>query len=751
MGTYTNIDTTGLSTNGWVQTFFDGFDGAYLDRAAWPIVQYGYGANGAFTYSPSNIFGYNGEMDVANIADGNGWTSGAFQQGWNGQMYGRWSINARFDAGQGVTAAILLWPESGDSRYEIDIVEPRTADKTTLNNTTIHGPNDAITVPFDYDATQWHTYTVDFKPGLIDIYLDGTKILETNQRVPDEPMSLGFLGYVANGGDSWFGGQPNAQTPAVSALHIDWVREWTLADQYAGNLPAALYGTSTADLHLTSDTYTGQWTAGLLTDANGNREYALTGQRSIDGTTNYAATWNAAAWNDQVTLVTDAPATWDASNGHNLLFGNFVDVELDFRAAASIGLNVVAEGAQHGNIVLGDGNNSVTWVEHSSVNAGTNNVMTIVSGAGNDNIHLTAAAFSTYDEPFAWGSDWNKDYDGHASIAQVSTGAGNDTITIDAGQAIIDAGAGDDTVAWNNPMSRFTIDVAPDGATRVVDTQGVLGTSLLYGVEHLAFSDQTIAAPSSTERATPITVAPIGTTPSTGLPPPVDPAAGAGPGSGPGTGTGTGPGPGTSAAVTLSFGTGPDSVVLHLSQDAYDGNAQYTVSVDGTQVGGTFTAGALHGSGQEDVLTLNGSWGSGGGHVVAVNFLNDSYGGTAATDRNLYVDSISYDGTAMSPGSAALMSTGATSFAYGTATVAPPASVAATDWNAVGSAMNDYHAATGQWWGADYTALLSWDAAHNAQLAAGTAPPPVTTPTTDWNAVAAQAEANYAATGHWYL
>lgn len=624
VGTYTNIDTSGVNNNGWVQTFFDGFDGAYLDRAAWPIVQNNVGANGGFTYAPSNVFGFDGEMNVANIAGGNGWTSGAFQQGWNGQMYGRWEISARFDAGQGVTAAILLWPESGDSRYEIDLVEPRSADKTTLNNVTIHGPNDAITIPFDYDATQWHTYTVDFRPGLIDIYLDGAKILETSDRVSDEPMSLGFLGYVATGGDSWFGGQPNAQTPAVTALHIDWVRTWTMGDQYAGNLPAALYGTSTADLHLTSNTYSGQWTADLLADANGNRELALTGQRTIDGTTNYAATWNASAWNDQLKLVTDAPLTWDASNARNLLFANFVAVELDFRGAGGTGLNVLAEGAQHGNIALGDGNNSVTWVAHSSVNAGTNNVMTIVTGAGNDNIHLTAAAYSTADEPFAWGGDWNKDYDGRASIAQVSTGAGNDRITVDAGQAIIDAGAGDDTVAWNNPSSRFSVDVAADGATRVVDMQGVLGTSLLYNVEHLAFSDMSVAAPGGGTLATPISTGAVGSTPSTGLP-----AAGAGPAAGTGAG-----------------------------------------------------AGAVTGSG--------------------------SIGGTT-----------------------------------------PVPAAGMTDWNAIGTALNDYYAATGQWWGADNANLLAWDAAHKAYLAAGTAPAPG--PTTDWSAMAGQAEANFAATGQWFM
>src|SRR4029077_16295585 len=35
-----------------------------------------------------------------------------------------------------------------------------------------------------------------------------------------------------------------------------------------------------------------------------------------------------------------------------------------------------------------------------------------------------------------------------------------------------------------------------------------------------------------------------------------------------------------------------------------------------------------------------------GAHSVTVNFLNDAWGGTATTDRNLYVDKVTYDGVA---------------------------------------------------------------------------------------------------------
>ena len=93
--------------------------------------------------------------------------------------------------------------------------------------------------------------------------------------------------------------------------------------------------------------------------------------------------------------------------------------------------------------------------------------------------------------------------------------------------------------------------------------------------------------------------------------------------------------------VKTILGEGPDTLVLRISQDAYQGSSQYTVSVDGAQIGETFTASAWHSSGQSDTLTLKGDWGP-GQHKVEVTFLNDKWDGTAATDRNLHVVSATY-------------------------------------------------------------------------------------------------------------
>ena len=109
-----------------------------------------------------------------------------------------------------------------------------------------------------------------------------------------------------------------------------------------------------------------------------------------------------------------------------------------------------------------------------------------------------------------------------------------------------------------------------------------------------------------------------------------------------------------------AIGSGSDTMVLNVSEDAYQGDAQFTVSVDGRQLGGTLTATASHAAGASQTLTFKGDFGT-GAHAVAVNFLNDAWGGTAATDRNLYVNAITYGGTATGQ-SAALMGGGPKSF-----------------------------------------------------------------------------------------
>ena len=101
-----------------------------------------------------------------------------------------------------------------------------------------------------------------------------------------------------------------------------------------------------------------------------------------------------------------------------------------------------------------------------------------------------------------------------------------------------------------------------------------------------------------------------------------------------------------SSKIASSSGDGPDTLTLGLAEDAYQGDAQFTVTVDGVLVSATAqTVTASHAAGKEQQFTFTGNWGA-GPHSVAVKYLNDAYGGTPATDRNLYLTSAQYDGVA---------------------------------------------------------------------------------------------------------
>ena len=106
--------------------------------------------------------------------------------------------------------------------------------------------------------------------------------------------------------------------------------------------------------------------------------------------------------------------------------------------------------------------------------------------------------------------------------------------------------------------------------------------------------------------------------------------------------------------------SGPDIVVVNVSEDAYQGDAQFTIAVNGNTVGGVRTATASHSAGNTEAVTLNGDFGA--SPTITVSFLNDKWDGTAAADRNLYVDGVTYNGLATKEASAPLLSAGSADF-----------------------------------------------------------------------------------------
>ena len=97
--------------------------------------------------------------------------------------------------------------------------------------------------------------------------------------------------------------------------------------------------------------------------------------------------------------------------------------------------------------------------------------------------------------------------------------------------------------------------------------------------------------------------------------------------------------------ATINIGTNspyPQSmtdvdIYLRVSEDAWQGDAQFSIGVDGKPIGGVLTTTASHMAGASDEVHIVGRWAE-GLHYLSVNFLNDAYGGLADTDRNLYIN-----------------------------------------------------------------------------------------------------------------
>jgi beta-glucanase (GH16 family) len=89
---------------------------------------------------------------------------------------------------------------------------------------------------------------------------------------------------------------------------------------------------------------------------------------------------------------------------------------------------------------------------------------------------------------------------------------------------------------------------------------------------------------------------------------------------------------------------GQSTIKLHVSEDGWKGDAQFQVFVDGKQVGGNHTVTASHRAGAWQDVVVTGDFGSAGPQKVEVKFVNDAWGGSASTDRNMYVDWVDVNG-----------------------------------------------------------------------------------------------------------
>lgn len=207
---------TAAATHGWgTPSRTDEFDGGV--GGDWGIYD-GSGHDGNGRRSPDAVSVADGILTITGTPDG---TTGGMA--WNpGRMYGRWEARVRSPAGDpNYHSVLLLWPDAENWPVggEVDFMEISDASRQNVEMFLHYGAdNSQVQGDIDIDATQWHTWAVEWTPDHIAAFVDGEEWWRTEDTgiLPPGPMHLTIQL------DNF--GSPGQETQ----MYVDWVREYDL-------------------------------------------------------------------------------------------------------------------------------------------------------------------------------------------------------------------------------------------------------------------------------------------------------------------------------------------------------------------------------------------------------------------------------------------------------------------------------------------------------------------------------------------
>ncbi len=176
----------------------------------------GHAGNGRRT--PAAMEVADGVLTITGDSKGN---SGGM--GWlPGQMHGRWEVCARSStAPESYHSLALLWPDAEDwpAGGEVDFMEVIDPARHEVQFWLHWGPGAKKSHSIPVDATQWHSYAVEWTPAHLIYYVDGEPewLISDPGRLPPRPMHLCLqLDYF--GGDAGAGARQ----------WVDWVRQYNV-------------------------------------------------------------------------------------------------------------------------------------------------------------------------------------------------------------------------------------------------------------------------------------------------------------------------------------------------------------------------------------------------------------------------------------------------------------------------------------------------------------------------------------------
>jgi beta-glucanase (GH16 family) len=214
---------------GWHTVFADEFNGGGIDGSKWTVCGECRAGHGEVNSDNQNRVSVgDGLMRIRALRNDSSswvWTYNTFQF-----KHGKVEIRAQMPKGQGVWPALWMLPKQEEWPPEIDIYESINNEGRYFVNYHYNGGGGNRQYhpdgphPVNTDTTQWHTYGVEWSPGLLVFTLDGQEVGRATQGVDqlDAARPMYLIMNVAMGGD--WAGSPDGSTPEVNDMLVDWVR-----------------------------------------------------------------------------------------------------------------------------------------------------------------------------------------------------------------------------------------------------------------------------------------------------------------------------------------------------------------------------------------------------------------------------------------------------------------------------------------------------------------------------------------------
>ncbi len=224
----------------WQLTFSDEFDGSALDASKWNSSDFGAtGFSKPTHFLPEQLSVGSGRLRITAqpkaTPSGRPYASGLIntRSGKFSQTYGRFEARMRIPRGRALWPAFWLMPSSGAWPPELDIMEMIGQEPTKVYQTYhykdasgAHRQFQCKPVGGDY-SLDYHTFAVEWSPGLIVWKVDGAERCRTTTGVHDGPMyAIVNLSVGHSGSNTDWVGMPDSSTSFPAHLDVDWVRAY---------------------------------------------------------------------------------------------------------------------------------------------------------------------------------------------------------------------------------------------------------------------------------------------------------------------------------------------------------------------------------------------------------------------------------------------------------------------------------------------------------------------------------------------